>query len=56
MTALHGTADLHRRVDRVSAADPRTRRATARHFQAVLAAEVRRLALEQRAAQRPAGG
>ena len=50
MIARHTSAD---RAGQIQQADPTTRRASGRHFQAVVAAEIHRLALELRAAQRP---
>jgi hypothetical protein len=53
MIARHASADRAGQIQSGSRADPTTRRATDRHFQAVVAAEIHRLALELRAAQRP---
>jgi hypothetical protein len=54
MIAPHGSADRHGQIQSSSRPDPTAQRATDRHFQAVVAAEIHRLALELRAAQRPA--
>jgi hypothetical protein len=53
MIARHGSADRAGQIQSGSRADLTARRATDRHFQAVVAAEIHRLALELRAAQRP---
>jgi hypothetical protein len=53
MIARHGSADRHGQIQSGSRADPTARRVTDRHFRAVVAAEIHRLALELRAAQRP---
>jgi hypothetical protein len=53
MLAPQGSADRHGQIESGSRADPTAQRATDRHFQAVVAAEIHRLALELRAAQRP---
>jgi hypothetical protein len=52
MITPHGSADRHGQIQSGSRADPTARRATDRHFQAVVAAQIHRLALELRAAQR----
>ena len=53
MIAPHASADRSRQIQSGSRADRTARRASGRHLQAVVAAEVHRLALELRAAQRP---
>jgi hypothetical protein len=53
MNARHASADRAGQIQSGSRADPTARRASSRHLQAVVAAEIHRLALELRAGQRP---
>jgi hypothetical protein len=53
MIARLASADRAGQIQSGSRADPTARRASGRHLQAVVAAEIHRLALELRAAQRP---
>jgi hypothetical protein len=54
MLAPQGSADRQGQIQSSSRAEPTAQRATDRHFEAVVAAEIHRLALELRTAQRPA--
>jgi hypothetical protein len=53
MIAQHGSANRASQIPSGSRADPTARRASDRHFHAVVAGQIHRLALELRAAQRP---
>jgi hypothetical protein len=53
MIAGHVSADRAGQIQSGSRADPTARPASGRHLEAVVAAEIHRLALELRAAQRP---